>query len=148
MPVKHRAIRKEEYMKNLNYDNLSEERQKIILNNLKAHHYNLFIYREPFFIQIAQKFKYRKLLRAKTLKEYIELQQDLHERGVCYGDVYEYITEPYIGISCDELYSLGLEKSKVDRWIKLNKETDNKIISIVGKDIYKKTNQYLLEHIQ
>lgn len=132
----------------LNYDNLSEKRQNTILNNLKVHHYNLFIYGESFFKKNAQKLKYRKLLNAKTLREYIEIRQKLHESGICYGDIYEWITNPYIGISCDELYSLGLEKSKVDRWIKLNKETESKIINIVGNDTHKEINQYLLKHIQ
>lgn len=109
----------------LNYDNLSEEKQNIILNHAKLSHYRLFVHNENFFTKIQQKFKYRKLFKAKTLKEYVELRQKMHETGICYGSIYEWITSPIIALDIEreDLYALGLDKKEVDEWLELNRHS-------------------------
>ena len=108
---------------NLNYDNLSEEKQNTILNHAKLSHYRLFVNKRSFFGKMLQKFKYRKLFKAKTLKEYVEIRQMMHETGVCYGDIYEWIARPLIGVEREDLYALGLDKKEVDEYWELHRHS-------------------------
>ena len=66
----------------------------------------------------------------------------LNDEQIYFCSLEEFLTIPYIGLTKEELYSMGLDKKEVDEWMKLNYEEAFAMLNIVGKDTYEKVHAY------
>jgi len=131
-------------MGTLNTDSLSKERQEEVLRRAIIEFRGLAIDspRVPFISKIIKKIAYRKLLNSETLLEFMAERLRLHEEGIYLGTLEEVLTIPYIGLTKEELYSMGLDKERVDHCMKANYEEVFIMTDIVGKEIYEKVHAY------
>jgi len=126
----------------LNTNMLSEERQREVLRRAKIEFCGIAIDKHNLFIKMVRKALFRKLLKSKTLLEFMVERKRLHEEGVYYGTLEEEMTVPYIGLTKKELYSMGLDKERVDICSKLNYEEVFMLSSILGKKKYEEVHAY------
>jgi len=123
---------------------LSLERQQEVLTRAKTEFRGIAIDspRYPLITRILRKISFRKLLNSTSLVDFMEERQRLHKEEIYYGTIEELLTVPYVGLTKEELYSLGLDKERVDACMKANYEAELVMPAIVGKDICRKIHSY------
>ena len=131
-------------MRNLNTDNLTKERQEEVLTRAKIEFRAIAIDNPGVKIlsRLKRRILLRKVLSSKTLLEFMHERQLLHDEGIYFGTLEEVLTVPYIGLTKEELYSMGLDKERVDVCYKVNRETELGIQTIVGKETFDKVHSY------
>lgn len=131
-------------MRNLNTDNLTKERQEEVLTRAKIEFRAIAIDNPgvKILLRLKRRILLRKVLNSKTLLEFMHERQRLHDEGIYFGALEEVLTRPYIELTKEELYSMGLDKERVDVCYDVNRETELGIQAIVGKDVFDKVHSY------
>ena len=122
---------------------LTEERQKEVFERAMTEFKGSTIDRWPLTKRIIRRCYFRRLLKTKTLLEFMKELHRLNDEQIYFGSLEEFLTIPYIGLTKEELYSMGLDKKNVDDWMKLHYEEVFVIANVPGgKDIYEKAHSY------
>lgn len=129
-------------MLKLNTMMLSQERQDDVLNRLKIEFQGKIIDNHSFTTKLLRKCVFRKLMKSSTLLEYMQERKRLHDEGIFLGTLEEELTVPFVGLTKDELYTMGLDNKKVDDCYRVNYEEVFIMPTILGKETYERLHSY------
>ena len=129
-------------MTELNTQMLSAERQADVLKRLKIEFRGIAIEPYDIFERISSEFRFRKLLKSKTLLDYMVERKRLHDEGIYFGTLEEELTNPFVGLTKDELYTMGLDNERVDACYRVNYEEVFVMPALIGKEKYEKVHSY------
>ena len=129
-------------MPELNTKMLSIERQNDILRRLKIEFRGILMGKCNLLTRAILEIRFRKLLKSRTLLEYMQERKRLHEQGIYFGTLEEELTIPFVGLTKEELYTMGLDNKRIDNCYRLNYEEIFIMPSIIGKENYEKIHSY------
>lgn len=84
--------------------------------------------------KVYRKLLFNKLMKSKTLLEWMQECDRLNQQNIYYIDIEDDLTNPYIGLTKEELYTMGLDNEKVDKLYQLNRELGFLLYTIKEKN--------------
>lgn len=112
----------------INVDILSKERQKEVLKKVKIElvKNNSVWYR----------FRYFNILHSRDLLKCIIKLNNISEKDAHYVPLEKILTIPFMGLTKEELYTMGLDKEKIDKYWKENQDDVTLFNQILGENGY------------
>lgn len=129
-------------MSELNTQHLSAERQADVLERLKIEFRGVHTRNFGFLKRAIFEIRFKKLLKSNTLLEFLEERKRLYEEYPYYKSLEDMLTEPFIGLTKEELYAMGLDNQRIDKFYRLNYEELFAITQIIGKEKYEEVHAY------
>lgn len=112
----------------INVDILSKERQKEVLKKVKIElvKNNSVWYR----------FRYFNILHSRDLLKCMIKLNSINKESSHYVSLEKVLTIPFIGLTKNELYTMGLDKEKIDKYCKENQDDITLFNQILGDNGY------------
>lgn len=125
-----------EQLQPINLSVLSAERRSEVLLKIKLEFARVAIFNPSFsFItMVARKCVFKKLMEARTLREYAVERTRLSDENIYLGSYYEDFTKSFVGLTREELCALGLEESRIEELCEADRDWTNFIYNTLGEE--------------
>ena len=128
-----------EQLQSINESALSSERASEVLFRTKLEFARIAVFNSsfPFLKKLLRKRTFKKLMNARTLNEYAKERTRLSDENIYLGSYCEDFTQPFVGLTEDELCALGLGNTWVKGMYEANREWTSYVYSTLGAEEFR-----------